>query len=59
MGSKALCLSQMLLQLYKMSLKKACELVSVVEELKHVFELPDAGNAPIRSEGSIIRGHFK
>ena len=45
----------MLLQLYylyKKSTKKTRELMAVVEELKEVFELPDSGIIPIRSEGS-------
>ena len=48
-------IEEMLLRLYylyKKSAKKTCELMAVVEELKEVFELPDSGNIPIRSEGS-------
>ena len=45
----------MLLRLYYMyhkSPKKTRELLSVVEDLKEVFQFPKAGNIPIRSEGS-------
>ena len=48
-------LEEMLLRLYylyKKSAKKTRELMAVVEVLKEVFELPDSGNIPIRSEGS-------
>ncbi len=38
--------------LYKKSPKKTRELSVIVEELKEVFELPESGNIPIRSEGS-------
>ena len=46
---------EMLLRLYYLyhkSPKKTHELVSLVEDLKNVFNLPKAGNVPIRSEGS-------
>ncbi len=48
-------IEEMLLRLYflyKKSPKKTRELASIVEDLKEVFELPDAGNAPVRSQGS-------
>ncbi len=48
-------IEEMLLRLYylyKKSPKKTRELSVIVEELKEVFELPESGNIPIRSEGS-------
>lgn len=38
--------------LYKKSPKKTRELAAVVDDLKEVYEFPEAGNVPIRSEGS-------
>lgn len=38
--------------LYEKSPKKAHELISVVTELKEVFEFPQGGNIPVRAQGS-------
>lgn len=47
--------SEMLLRLYSLystSPKKLRELTDLVSDLKEVFEFPESGDAPIRSEGS-------
>ena len=44
-----------MLRLYylsKKSPKKTQELMLIVEDLKEIFQFPDSGNIPIRSEGS-------
>ena len=38
--------------LYKKSPKRCKELNNIVGDLKEVFELPDGGNLPVRSQGS-------
>jgi len=38
--------------LYERSPKKCRELHCIVGDLKEVFELPDSGNLPVRSQGS-------
>ena len=38
--------------LYEKSPKKSRELADIVADLKEVFEFPDGGNLPIRSQGS-------
>ena len=48
-------IDEMLLRLYYLyhkSPKKMRELVTIVDDLKEVFDLPVSGTAPIRSEGS-------
>lgn len=48
-------ITEMLLRLYSLyskSPKKLRELADLVSDLKEVFEFPEGGNAPIRSEGS-------
>lgn len=38
--------------LYKKSPKKTRELIAIIDDLQEAFDLPKAGNVPIRSEGS-------
>ena len=38
--------------LYEKSPKKRRELNDIVGDLKEVFELPEGGNLPVRSQGS-------
>ena len=48
-------IKEMLLRLYYLyekSPKKTRELLLIVEKLKHVFEMPQGGSTPIRSQGS-------
>ena len=48
-------IEEMLLRLYYLyhkSPKKCRDLVAVIDDLKEVFELPNGGNLPIRSQGS-------
>ena len=48
-------INEMLLRLYYLyskSPKKLRELTDVVSDLKEVFEFPEGGDAPIRSQGS-------